>query len=678
MSSGRPSSPSSTPGQGPMLMGRRGGSPVGAPVEKAKDFRGTIRRLVTYLRPFWGQIAVVFVFAMASTLFSIISPRILGNVTNTVVSGYSQGRLYDQVMKELPPGTVIPPGTTGADLLSQAPPSALEGIPEAQRDAIAEMDLSIRHGIDFASILRTIELLIALYFFSALFSYLQAWIMSGVSQRVTFDLRDAISEKIDRLPLRYFDTRTHGEVLSRVTNDVETISQTLNQSLMQIVTSVTMLVGILIMMLSISWQLTLVALLIVPLSLLLIRFITRRSQPYFIQQQVSLGELNGHVEEMFAGHIVIKAFGAERKSVEAFRTINNTLYGSAWRSQFFSGLMFPVMMFVGNLGYVGVAVLGGWLAIQGRLRIGDIQAFLQYLNQFTQPITQTASIANVMQSTAAAAERVFEFLDEAEETPDPVTPIEPGVVEGAVDFDHVVFGYLPGQTIIKDFSTNVQPGQRVAIVGPTGAGKTTVVNLLMRFYDPDAGTIRIDTHPTVKMTRADVRRQFGMVLQESWLFNGTIAENIAYGRKDATGEEIRAAAMAAHADHFIRALPGGYDMELNEDADNISAGEKQLLTIARAILADAPMLIFDEATSSVDTRTEALIQEAMTTMMQGRTSFVIAHRLSTIRNADLILVMVDGNVVEQGTHDELMAQHGFYTGLYLSQFTAPEELEVRS
>ena len=414
------------------------------------------------------------------------------------------------------------------------------------------------------------------------------------------------------------------------------------------------------------------------LSLLLIRFITRRSQPYFIQQQVSLGELNGHVEEMFAGHIVIKAFGAERKSVEAFRTINSTLYGSAWRSQFFSGLMFPVMMFVGNLGYVGVAVLGGWLAIQGRLRIGDIQAFLQYLNQFTQPITQTASIANVMQSTAAAAERVFEFLDEAEETPDPVTPIEPGVVEGAVDFDHVVFGYLPGQTIIKDFSTNVQPGQRVAIVGPTGAGKTTVVNLLMRFYDPDAGTIRIDTHPTVKMTRADVRRQFGMVLQESWLFNGTIAENIAYGRKDATGEEIRAAAMAAHADHFIRALPGGYDMELNEDADNISAGEKQLLTIARAILADAPMLIFDEATSSVDTRTEALIQEAMTTMMQGRTSFVIAHRLSTIRNADLILVMVDGNVVEQGTHDELMAQHGFYAGLYLSQFTAPEELEVRS
>ncbi len=674
MSSGRPSSTSSSPGRGPLPIGHRGGSPVGAPVEKAKDFRGTIVRLATYLRPFWGQIGLVLIFAIASTLFAIVSPRILGDVTNTVVSGYSQGRLYDQVMNELPAGTVIPPGTTGAELLAQAPPSVLEGIPEAQRDAIAEMDLSARHGIDFDAILRKIELLIALYLFSALFSYVQAWIMARISQRVTFDLRDAISEKIDRLPLRYFDSRTHGEVLSRVTNDVETISQTLNQSLMQIITSVTMLIGILIMMLSISWQLTLLAILIVPFSLLLIRFITRRSQPYFIEQQVSLGQLNGHVEEMFSGHTVIKAFGAERKSVETFRAINDKLHGSAWRSQFFSGLMFPIMMFVGNLGYVGVAVLGGWLAIQGRLRIGDIQAFLQYLNQFTQPITQTASIANVMQSTAAAAERVFEFLDETEETPDPVTPIEPGIVEGAVDFDHVVFGYLPGQTIIKDFSTSVKPGQRVAIVGPTGAGKTTIVNLLMRFYDPDSGTIQIDDHPTEEMTRADVRRQFGMVLQESWLFNGTIEENIAYGREDAARDEVREAASAARADHFIRALPGGYDMGLNEDADNISAGEKQLLTIARAILADAPMLIFDEATSSVDTRTEALLQEAMASMMQGRTSFVIAHRLSTIRNADLILVMKDGNVIEQGTHDELMKQRGFYADLYLSQFTAPAEV----
>jgi ATP-binding cassette subfamily B protein len=445
---------------------------------------------------------------------------------------------------------------------------------------------------------------------------------------------------------------------------------------MQIVTSVTMLIGILIMMLTISWELTLVAILIVPISLLLIRFITKRSQPYFIQQQVSLGQLNGHVEEMFSGHTVIKAFGTERKSVETFRAINDKLHGSAWRSQFFSGLMFPIMMFVGNLGYVGVAVLGGWLAIQGSLRIGDIQAFLQYLNQFTQPITQTASIANVMQSTAAAAERVFEFLDEPEETPDPVHPIDPGTVEGAVDIDHVVFGYLPGQTIIKDFSTKVKPGQRVAIVGPTGAGKTTIVNLLMRFYDPDEGTIRIDGTSTEEMTRADVRKQFGMVLQDSWLFNGTFEENIAYGREGASQEDVHAAATAAHADHFIRALPGGYDMELSEDADNISAGEKQLLTIARAMLADAPMLIFDEATSSVDTRTEALIQEAMASMMHGRTSFVIAHRLSTIRNADLILVMKDGNVIEQGTHDELMAQNGFYADLYMSQFTAPLEEEL--
>ena len=674
MSAGRPPSSSSSSSRGPVLFGPRGGPGAGQPGEKARDFKGTLKRLAAYLRPFWGKIGIVLIFALASTLFTIVSPRILGNVTNTIVSGYSQGRLYDQVMSELPAGTELPPGTTGADLIAQAGPGALEGIPESQRQAIAEMDLSVRHGIDFAAVRRTMELLIALYLISAVFSYAQAWIMAGVSQRVTYDLREELSTKIDRLPLSYFDARTHGEILSRVTNDVETISQTLNQSLMQIVTSVTMLVGILIMMLSISWQLTLVALVVLPVSMLLIRMITKRSQPYFVQQQVSLGELNGHVEEMFSGHTVIKAFGAEQKSVETFRAINSKLHGSAWRSQFFSGLMFPVMMFVGNLGYVGVAVLGGWLAIQGSLRIGDIQAFLQYLNQFNQPISQAASIANVMQSTAAAAERVFEFLDEATETPDPVSPIHPGTVEGAVDFEHVVFGYLPDQTIIKDLSTKVRPGQRVAIVGPTGAGKTTIVNLLMRFYDPDSGTICIDGNPTEAMTRADVRSQFAMVLQESWLFNGTIEENIAYGREGATSEEVRAAAVAAHADHFIRALPGGYDMELTEDADNISAGEMQLMTIARAMLADAPMLIFDEATSSVDTRTEALIQKAMAAMMQGRTSFVIAHRLSTIRNADLILVMKDGNVIEQGTHDELMAQNGFYAELYLSQFTAPLEV----
>jgi ATP-binding cassette subfamily B protein len=650
--------------------GPRGGPP-GAPGEKAQDFKGTIRRLIGYLRPFWLQIGLVLVFAIGSTAFSIVTPRILGDVTNTVVSGYSQGRLYDQVIDELPAGAEIPPGTTGAQLLAEASPGVLEGIPEAQREAVAGMDLSARHGIDFDAILRKIWLLVALYVVSALLSYIQAWMMAGVSQRVTYDLRDGISEKIDKLPLRYFDSRTHGEVLSRVTNDVETISQTLNQSLAQIVTSVTMLIGILVMMLTISWEMTLVALLVLPVSMVLIRLITKRSQPYFVQQQALLGQMNGHVEEMLSGHAVIKAFGAEHKSIETFKAVNARLYGSAWRAQFLSGLMFPIMIFVGNLGYVGVAVLGGWLAIDGRLRIGDIQAFMQYLSQFNQPIAQTASIANVLQSTAAAAERVFEFLDEAEESPDPAGAPVAGEVEGAVEFDHVIFGYLPGQTVIKDFSSSILPGQRVAIVGPTGAGKTTVVNLLMRFYDPDSGTIRIDGNPTDQMSRSDVRSQFAMVLQDSWLFNGTIEENIAYGREGATSEEVRAAATAAHADHFIRSLPGGYGMVLNEEADNISAGEKQLLTIARAMLADAPMLIFDEATSSVDTRTEALIQEAMGRLMQGRTSFVIAHRLSTIRNADLILVMKDGNIIEQGTHHELMEQQGFYADLYASQFTAP-------
>jgi ATP-binding cassette subfamily B protein len=548
-------------------------------------------------------------------------------------------------------------------------------IPTAQRSAIEQMDLSHRPGIDFDGILRLVELLVGLYLLSAFFGYLQAWIMAGVSQQVTFDLRREISEKFDRLPLRYFDTRTHGEVLSRVTNDVETVSQTLNQSLTQIVTSVTTIVGILVLMLSISWEMTIVALLILPLSFFFMKLIIGRSQRYFVQQQVSLGQINGHVEEMFSGHTVMKAFGGERRSVAAFRAINGRLYDSAWKAQFLSGLMFPIMLFVGNLGYVATAVLGGWLAIQGRVRIGDIQAFIHYLNQFTQPVTQTANVANVLQSTAAAAERVFEFLDETEEPADVATPVRLGEVRGEVEFDHVVFGYDPEKTIIKDFSAHVQPGQRVAIVGPTGAGKTTMVNLLMRFYDPNRGEIRIDGVPTREMTRADVRRLFGMVLQDSWLFTGTIEENIAYGSATATPEAVRAAAEAAHADHFVRALPGGYQMELNEEADNVSMGEKQLLTIARAMLADAPMLILDEATSSVDTRTEALIQAAMERLMTGRTSFVIAHRLSTIRDADLILVMRDGNIVEQGTHDELLARNGFYAELYNSQFAGPAIVE---
>jgi ATP-binding cassette subfamily B multidrug efflux pump len=647
---------------------RHGPGMFGAPAEKPRDFRLTMRRLIAYLRPYWAKIVLVLVFATASTAFAIVSPRILGNITNKVVSGYTQERVYDAFVARLPPGTPIPAGVTGADLLAQLPPEVLKQIPAAQRDAVASMNLSQRPGIDFGGILRLVELLVGLYLVSACFNYVQAWMMAGIAQEVTFDLRRGISQKIDRLPLRYFDTRTHGEVLSRVTNDVDTVSQTLNQSLAQIVTSVTTIVGILAMMLWISWEMTIVALLILPLSFVFIKLIIGRSQRYFVQQQVTLGQLNGHVEEMFSGHTVMKAFGGERRSVSAFREINGRLYESAWKSQFLSGLMFPIMLFVGNLGYVAVAVLGGWLAIRGQVRIGDIQAFIQYMSQFTQPVTQTANVANVLQSTAAAAERVFEFLDEAEEVADPATPDRLRDVRGEVEFDHVVFGYDPETTIIKDFSAHVLPGQRVAIVGPTGAGKTTMVNLLMRFYDPNEGEIRIDGVPTQQMTRADVRRLFGMVLQDSWLFTGTIEENIAYGNPAATAVEVRAAAEAAHADHFIRALPGGYEMELNEEADNVSAGEKQLLTIARAMLADAPMLILDEATSSVDTRTEALIQAAMERLMAGRTSFVIAHRLSTIRNADLILVMRDGNIVEQGRHDELLAANGFYAELYNSQF----------
>ncbi len=670
MSSQRPSGQSNGAAR-PTFFGRGPVAMMGSPVEKPKNFRRTIQRLVSYLRPFWFTLILVLIFAIASTIFAILSPRILGNITNTIVSGYTQERVYDQVKDRLPAGTEIPPGTTGAELLANLPPAVLHQIPESEQADIAKMDLSQRPGIDFASIRKSIELLIGLFLFSALFNYVQAWLMAGVSQQVTFDLRRGISEKIDRLPLRYFDTRTHGEVLSRVTNDVETVNQTLNQSLTQIVTSVTTIIGILIMMILISWKLTIVALLVLPLSFFFMRLIIGRSQGYFVQQQISLGQINGHVEEMFSGHTIMKAFGGEKQSIDTFRGLNARLYDSAWKSQFLSGLMMPIMFFVGNLGYVAVAVFGGWLAIQGQVRIGDIQAFIQYMNQFTQPITQTANVANVLQSTAAAAERVFEFLDEEEERADLAVPMRLDEVRGEVEFDHVVFGYDPERTIIKDFSAHVSPGQRVAIVGPTGAGKTTMVNLLMRFYDPNQGEIRIDGVSTREMTRADVRRLFGMVLQDTWLFTGTIEDNIAYGSDNATAEAVRAAAEAAHADHFIRALPGGYLLELNEEADNVSAGEKQLLTIARAMLGNAPMLILDEATSSVDTRTEAVIQQAMDRLMMGRTSFVIAHRLSTIRNADLILVMRDGNIVEQGKHDDLLARDGFYAELYNSQFTGP-------
>ena len=593
--------------------------------EKPKDLKKTLRQLGALLKPYWVKITVVMFFAIASTAFAIASPKILGNATNIIVEDFV-------AMIKTPPTAPVQP---------------------------------VFH---FDAIRDIIVFLLVLYIISAIFNYIQGWVMTDVTQKITYDLRKDISEKINRLPLKYFDKRTHGEILSRVTNDVETVSQTLNQSLTQIVTSVVMIIGIIIMMLSISWLLTLVALIILPISLSLIKFITKRSQIYFVRQQKLLGDVNGHIEEMYAGHQVMRVFNGEKASVEKFNSINEDLYESAWNAQFLSGLMHPLMTFVGNLGYVGVFVVGGWLAINGSLKVGDIQAFIQYVQRFNQPIAQTANIANVMQSTAAAAERVFEFLEEPEQSANPKKPTLLKSPKGEVEFNDVVFGYDSKKPVIKGLNAKIKPGSRVAIVGPTGAGKTTLVNLLMRFYDVDNGEILIDGVNIKDMKREDVRKLFGMVLQDTWMFNGTIRENLIYGKPNASEEEIMKAAKEAQVDHFVRSLPGGYEMELNEEASNVSAGEKQLLTIARAMLAKTPMLILDEATSSVDTRTEVQIQKAMDNLMEGKTSFVIAHRLSTIRNADLILVMNDGNVIEQGTHDSLMKQAGFYAKLYNSQF----------
>ena len=593
--------------------------------EKPKDLKKTLKQLGTLLKPYWVKITVVMFFAIASTAFAIASPKILGNATNIIVEDFV-------TMVKTPPNAPVQP---------------------------------VFH---FDAIRDIIVFLLVLYIISAIFNYIQGWVMTDVTQKITYDLRKDISEKINRLPLKYFDKRTHGEILSRVTNDVETVSQTLNQSLTQIVTSVVMIIGILIMMLSISWLLTLVALIILPISLSLIKFITKRSQIYFVRQQKLLGDVNGHIEEMYAGHQVMRVFNGEKASVEKFNSINEDLYESAWNAQFLSGLMHPLMTFVGNLGYVGVSVVGGWLAINGSLKVGDIQAFIQYVQQFNQPIAQTANIANVMQSTAAAAERVFEFLEEPEQSANPKKPTLLKSPKGEVEFNDDVFGYDSKKPVIKGLNAKIKPGSRVAIVGPTGAGKTTLVNLLMRFYDVDSGEILIDGVNIKDMKREDVRKLFGMVLQDTWMFNGTIRENLIYGKPNASEEEIMKAVKEAQVDHFVRSLPGGYEMELNEEASNVSAGEKQLLTIARAMLTKTPMLILDEATSSVDTRTEVQIQKAMDNLMEGKTSFVIAHRLSTIRNADLILVMNDGNVIEQGTHDSLMKQAGFYAKLYNSQF----------
>ncbi len=653
----------------PVKMGGPMGGGMGAG-EKAKDFKGTVKKLAKYLAEFRWQMLMVAIFAVGSTAFAIVSPKILGGATNQIVEDYVSIKAYETITSKLPNGASLPAGTTGADVLKRLPnKSEIESqIPSNQLDTIKKLDLSQRPEFHFEAIWRVVSLLIGLYVLSAIFRYIQTWLMTQVTQTVTFRMRRQLSEKINRLPLSYFDKQTYGEVLSRVTNDVDTISQTLNQSLSQIVSSTVMVLGILVMMFSISWQMSLVALLVLPLAGGVITLIAKSSQKQFLRQQTQLGELNGHIEEMYGGHQVMRVFNGQKKSLAKFSRINNQLQESAWKAQFLSGLIYPIMNFIGNIGYVVMAILGGWLAINGRLKIGDIQAFIQYIDQFNQPLVQVANIANVLQSTAAAAERVFEFLDEPEEKAEGKDLVKLAHVKGEVEFDNVVFGYKPDQTIIKGLSAHIKPGQRVAIVGPTGAGKTTLVNLLMRFYEINSGAIKIDGVNIADMKRSDVRQLFGMVLQDTWLFNGTIRQNLLYGNPTASEEEMVATAKEAHVDHFVRSLPGGYDMVLGEEATNISQGEKQLLTIARAMLARTPMLILDEATSSVDTRTEILIQKAMDKLMQGKTSFVIAHRLSTIRDADLILVVRDGNIIEQGKHDELLQQNGFYAELYNSQF----------
>ena len=600
------------PRRGPMGHGRMGG-------EKAKDFKGTMGKLIKYMSAFKIQMLFVVIFAIGGTVFNIIGPKILGKATTEIFNG----------------------------LVSK---------------------VSGGSGMDFEKIATILLTAWALYVTSALCSLVQGFLMTGVSQKTTYRLRKEISQKINRMPMNYFDTRTHGEVLSRVTNDVDTLGQSLNQSATQIITSTTTIIGVLVMMLSISPLMTLVALLILPVSLGMISFVMKHSQKYFKGQQEYLGNVNGQVEEVYSGHNIVKAFNKEKDVIEEFEKTNDKLYDSAWKSQFFSGMMMPIMQFVGNLGYVGVVILGGVLAAKKTIEVGDIQSFIQYVRNFTQPIQQLAQVANMLQSTAAASERVFEFLEEEEEDQTVPNPVSVEGLEGNVTFEHVHFGYNEDKIIINDFSVDVKEGQKIAIVGPTGAGKTTMIKLLMRFYDVNGGAILIDGHNVKDFNRSELRQMFGMVLQDTWLFHGSIKDNIKYGKLDATDEEVIEAAKAARVHRFVQTLPGGYDMELNEEASNVSQGQKQLLTIARAILADPKILILDEATSSVDTRTEIQIQKAMDTLMKGRTSFVIAHRLSTIRDADVILVMKDGDIVEQGNHEELLAKNGFYADLYNSQF----------
>ena len=603
----RPHGPMGGPGRGMM------------PGEKPKDFKNSIEKLVRYLGRYWYAIVAVMIFAAVSTVFSVAGPKVMARATNALVEGLGK-------------------------------------------------KIAGTGSIDFTHIAKVLLFTLGLYICSAVFSFIQGMIMTGITQKTCYRMRKEISEKINRMPMKYFESRTYGEVLSRITNDVDTLGQSLNQSVTQIITSVATLVGTLVMMISISGIMTLISLVILPVSAILISFIIKHSQKYFRQQQEYLGHINGQVEEVYGGHLVVQAYNKQESTIKKFEDTNQILFQSAWKSQFLSGLMQPIMQFVGNLGYVGVAISGGLLAIRGTIGVGEIQAFIQYVRNFTQPIQQIAQVANMLQSMSAASERVFEFLDEEEEELTVEHAVHLDHVDGYVDFSHVSFGYNPGQIIIRDFSAHVTPGQKIAIVGPTGAGKTTMVKLLMRFYDVTGGAIQVDGHDIRDFNRQELRDAFGMVLQDTWLFKGSIMENIRYGRLDATDEEVIEAAKAAHAHHFIQTLPGGYQMELNEDASNVSQGQKQLLTIARAILADNPILILDEATSSVDTRTEVRIQKALDNLMRGRTSFIIAHRLSTIKNADLILVMKDGDIIEQGTHEQLLAQKGFYADLYNSQF----------
>ena len=606
-------------------MPRHGHMGPGGANEKAKDFKGTLKKLLHYMSVFKVQMAFIVIFAICGTVFDIVGPKILGKATTEIYNG----------------------------LVSK---------------------VSGGSGMDFGRIGQILLMTLGLYLISALCSFIQGYLMTGVSQKTTYRLRKEISEKINRMPMNYFDTKPVGEVLSRVTNDIDTLGQSLNQSATQMITSVTTLIGVLAMMLSISPLMTLATLVILPVSMILISFVMKHSQKYFRGQQEYLGNVNGQVEEIYSGHNIIKAFNKEEDVIREFDTTNDRLYDSAWRSQFFSWMMMPIMQFIGNLGYVVVAILGGFLAIRKTIEVGDIQSFIQYVKRFTQPIQQIAQVANMLQMTAAASERVFEFLEEEEEDQTVEHPVSVENLEGNVSFDHVHFGYNADKIIVNDFSAEVKEGQKIAIVGPTGAGKTTMIKLLMRFYDVNSGAIKIDGHDVRDFNRSELREMFGMVLQDTWLFNGSIRDNIKYGKLDATDEEVIQAAKAAHVHQFVKTLPGGYDMELNEEANNVSQGQKQLLTIARAILADPKILILDEATSSVDTRTEVLIQKAMDNLMKGRTSFVIAHRLSTIRDADMILVMKDGDIVEQGNHEELLAKGGFYADLYNSQFEKTTEV----